>query len=142
MSFETLGDINWLAAIVAGIVYYAIGAAWYSPGLFGKPWMRSIGWDPDEEPPEATAADYTLPLVAYIVAGISAAMLAVATDTDTFGEGLVLGLVLGIGIATVLAFVTAVFDPKKPHRMLWFEVTAGYHFVGLLIASVIVSIWN
>lgn len=142
MSFDTLGDINWWAAIVAGIVYYAIGAAWYSPALFGKPWMRSIGWNEEAGPPPASAADYALPLVAYIVAGVATAMLAVATGTDTFGEGVVLGLVLGVGVATVLAFVTAVFDPQKVSKMVWFEVTAGYHALGLLLAAVIVSIWE
>jgi hypothetical protein len=142
VSFDTLGDVNWLAAIVAGIVYYAVGAAWYSPALFGKPWMRSIGWDVEAGPPDASAADYALPLVAYLVAGIATAMLAVATATDTFGEGIVLGLVLGVGIATVLAFVTAVFDPKKVSHMVWFGVTAGYHALGLLITAVIVGVWS
>ena len=78
----------------------------------------------------------------YIVAGIATAMLAVATATNSFGEGVVLGLVLGVGIATVLAFVTAVFDPMKVSKMVWFGVTAGYHALGLLVASVIVSVWN
>jgi len=142
VSFDTLGDINWLAAIVAGIVYYAIGAAWYSPALFGKPWMRSIGWDEEAGPPAASAAEYALPLVGYIVAGIATAMLAVATASDSFAEGLALGLVLGIGIATVLAFVTAVFDPMKVSKMVWFGITAGYHALGLLIAAVIVAVWN
>ena len=142
MSFDVLGDINWLAAIVAAVIYYAIGAAWYSPVLFGKPWMRSIGWDPDSDPPEVSAKDYAFPLIAYLIAAIAVAMLAVATSSDSFGEGVVLGLVVGMGLATVLAFVTATFDPQKKEPMVWFEVTAGYHLVGLLITSVLVSVWN
>ena len=80
--------------------------------------------------------------MAYVVAGMATAMLAVATATDTFGEGIVLGLVLGVGIATVLAFVTAVFDPMKVRTMVWFEITAGYHALGLLVTAVIVAIWS
>jgi hypothetical protein len=38
--------------------------------------------------------------------------------------------------------VTAVFDPMKVSKMVWFGVTAGYHALGLLVASVIVSVWN
>jgi hypothetical protein len=69
-------------------------------------------------------------------------MLAEASRTDTFGEGIVLGLVTGVGIAGAVLFVTGIFDPKKPEPMTWFGITAGYHLVGLLIASVIVSVWT
>ncbi len=142
MSFDTLGDINWLAVIVSAVVYYSIGAAWYSPALLGKPWMRSIGWDPDSGPPEMTVKDYTVPLIAYFVAAIGVAMLAAATGSNSFGEGVALGLVLGIGVAAVIAYVTSAFDPTRKAPMTWFGVTAGYHVLGLLITAVVVSIWN
>lgn len=142
MSFDVLGDINWAAVAVAAIVYFAVGAAWYSRALLGKPWMRSIGWNAEQDPPEMSPVSYLGPLVGYLVAAVAVAMLAVATGTDTFGEGLVLGLVLGIGLATVLALVTALFDPQKKEPMTWFGVTAGYHLVGLLVASVIVAVWT
>ncbi len=32
--------INWLAVLVAGISSFVVGGIWYSPGLFGKAWMR------------------------------------------------------------------------------------------------------
>jgi phosphatidylglycerophosphatase A len=40
------------------------------------------------------------------------------------------------------AFVTGFFDSKKPQPMAWFAVTGSYHLMGLLAASVIVSIWK
>ncbi len=142
MSFDVLGDINWLAVVVAAIAYFAIGAAWYSPALLGKPWMRSIGWDAEQEPPAMTPVSYVGPLVGYLVAAAAVASLAFATDTDTFGEGIVLGLVVGIGVAAVLAYVTAVFDPQKKEPMTWFAITAGYHLVGLLVTAVVVALWT
>lgn len=53
-----------------------------------------------------------------------------------------LGLVIGIGIAGAVLFVTGYFDPKKPKPMTWVAITGGYHLAGLLIASVVVSIWT
>ena len=32
--------INWLAILVAGISSFVVGGIWYSPGLFGKAWMK------------------------------------------------------------------------------------------------------
>ena len=33
-------SINWLAVLVAGISAFVVGGIWYSPGLFGKAWMK------------------------------------------------------------------------------------------------------
>jgi hypothetical protein len=68
-------------------------------------------------------------------------MLAFATGSDTFGEGIVLGLVLGIGVAVALEFVNAMFG-GRPHPWAYFLVTGGYHLVGVLIVAVIVSVWT
>lgn len=32
MSFDVLGDLNWIAVIIAAVAYFAIGAIWYAPG--------------------------------------------------------------------------------------------------------------
>jgi hypothetical protein len=34
------GAINWLAVVVAGLCSFVVGGIWYSPGLFGKIWMK------------------------------------------------------------------------------------------------------
>ncbi len=51
MSFDVLSDLNWLAVIVAALAYFAIGALWYAPPVFGKAWMAAGGM----EMPEAGA---------------------------------------------------------------------------------------
>lgn len=140
MSFSLLGDINWLAVIISGVAYFALGALWYSPVVLGNQWMATMGIDAEDGPPEMSPATYLGPLLAYIVAAIAIAMVAEASSTDTFGEAVVLGLVLGIGLAEVLFFVTALFDPQKNDPMRWFAITAGYHVLGILITSVIVAI--
>lgn len=142
MTFDTLGELNWLAVIVAAVLYFGLGAVWYMPKVFGDRWMHSIGWDPGADgAPEMSGADYAIPAIGYLVVVIGVAMLTVATGTDSVGEGIVLGLVLGVLLAASLFFVTAKFEPTKPDAMTWFAVTAGYHALGLLIASVILAIW-
>jgi hypothetical protein len=141
MKLDVLGDMNWLAAIVGGIGYFALGAVWFMPATFGKAWQRAMGWEMPEDQRPGPAL-YIGPLITCLVATIAVGMLAEATGSDTFGEGIVLGLVTGVGIAGAVLFVTGVFDPKKPEPMTWFAVTAGYHLVGLLIASVVMSLWT
>jgi hypothetical protein len=43
MSFDVLGQLNWPAVIVGTIIYFAIGAVWFTPMAFGRPWQRAIG---------------------------------------------------------------------------------------------------
>jgi Protein of unknown function (DUF1761) len=46
MDFGVLGDLNWIAVIIAGLAYYALGALWYAQPVFGRAWQQSMGWEP------------------------------------------------------------------------------------------------
>ena len=43
-----MGSINWLAILVAGISSFVVGGIWYSPGLFGKAWMKDNNLTEDD----------------------------------------------------------------------------------------------
>jgi hypothetical protein len=141
MSFSLLGDLTWLAVIVAAIAYFILGAAWYAPAVFGNVWARSGGFEiPQGQRPNPVV--FLTPLVGSVLAAVALGMIAEATETDTFGEGVVLGLVTGIGFALGISFVTAQFESTKPNRMVWGAVNAGYHFVGTLIAAIVIAAWQ
>lgn len=142
MSFDALSQVNWLAVIVGALVYFALGALWYSPAFLGRRWQRSIGWDPEQRPPEMRVTTYLVPALAYLVMAIAIGLLAEATGTDTIGEGLILGLVLGIGLSLMHTLVDATFDPNKPEPWTWFAINGSYHALGVLIVAVIVAVWQ
>jgi len=139
MSFDLLGDIDWLAVILAAVAYFVIGAVWYAPPLFGKAWMAAGGM-PDiragEGPPPTI---YLVPLIGSVLSAIALGMIALATGTDTVSEGIVLGLVVGIGFALSIAAVTATFESQKPKPMVWGAINGGYHLVGNLVAAGIIG---
>jgi hypothetical protein len=139
MSFELLGDVDWLAVILAALAYFVIGAAWYAPPLFGKAWMAAGGIpDPRESGGGGPGpAIYAVPLIGSVLSAIALGMIAVATDT--IGEGVVLGLVVGVGFAISIALVTATFESAKPKPFVWGGINAGYHFVGNLVAAIIIA---
>ena len=37
-----MGPLNWLAIVIATVVFFAVGAVWYS-ALFAKAWQREVG---------------------------------------------------------------------------------------------------
>jgi Protein of unknown function (DUF1761) len=138
MSFDVLGDLNWLAVLVATVAYYILGAIWYAPQLFGRAWRQSDGWEPPAG--QGTAPRfYIIPLLTCFLATVATAMVAVSTGAATFGDGLVLGLVVGVGYGVA---VVAVLSLTRALAGTWLLVNGGYHLVGLLIASVIVTVWD
>ena len=142
MTFDALGDLNWLAVIVAALAYFAIGAVWYAPPVFGKAWMAAGGMAMPEAGTRPSPAIYLTPLVGSVLSAIALGMLAKATGTDTLEEGIALGFVVAIGFAVSVIFVTAQFESEKPKPMVWAAITAGYHAVGILIAAIIVASWQ
>jgi hypothetical protein len=142
MSFDTLGDLNWLAVIVAALAYFALGGLWYSPVLFGNQWMKAAGVEMPADGRRPGAAIYASPLIGDLVSAIATGMLAAATASTTVGEGLVLGIVVAVGYSLVLAATTATFSQNMPAPWTWFAITGAYNLVGLAIVGVIVSIWE
>ncbi len=142
MSLDVLGEINWLAVIVGALLYFALGAVWFTPVLFARPWQRAIGWDESRTPPQVNPVTYAVPALLYVIAAVATGMLAAATASDTFAEGILLGLVVGVGYALVITGVDAVFDPNKPQPWVWFAISGSYHLVGLIIVAVLVSVWR
>jgi hypothetical protein len=142
MTLDILGDLNWLAVVVGAAIYFALGAIWFMPAVLGRPWMRAIGIDPDQPQQAPGIAYYLAPAVFYLFGAVATAMLAVATGSDDIGEGVLLGLVVGIGYALMITAVDAAFDPNKPKPWVWFAISGAYHLVGLVIVAVLVSVWR
>ena len=38
----TLSDLSWIAILLATLVSTGLGAAWYSPALFGNAWLAAL----------------------------------------------------------------------------------------------------
>jgi hypothetical protein len=99
MRLDPLGDLNWLAVIVGAVIYFAIGAVWFTPIPLGRQWQRARNRLGRDAPPTGDEPDHLRRsgALAYAVAAIATGMLAVATGSDTVAEGIVLGPVVGIG---------------------------------------------
>jgi hypothetical protein len=142
MSVDAWNDLNWLAVIAAALAYFAIGAVWYAPPVFGAMWMAAAGMTREQTEGGPGAAIFAIPLVGSALSALAIGMLAVASGTDTLSEGIVLGFVVAIGFALAISLVTAAFESTKPKPMLWGAVNAGYHIVGTVVAGAIIGAWR
>jgi hypothetical protein len=140
MSLDAFSDVNYLAVIVAALAYFALGAIWYIPPAMGGVWQKAGGIEIAEgEAPNPMVFVGTY--VSYLVAGLATALLAVGTGTDSAAEGVVLGLVVGVGFAFTAAAVSALYD-RKPQPMTWWLVNGIFNVVGLTVVALIISVWR
>lgn len=134
---ETLGHVNWIAAVVAAVVWFVLGAAWYINPVIARMWQESGGIEvPEDQAPDPLVFLYTL--IAYLVASVVTAMLAVATGVSSLGEGAALGLTVGIGYALTAAAITSIYD-KKPNPVTWFWINGVFNVVGLTVVGAIIG---
>ena len=140
MSFD-LSTVNWLAVLLATVVYFGLGALWFAPQLpLGRAWVDAAGYKSPTSGALSGNAFYFIPAATALVMVIATAVLAAATATDTVGEGIVLGLVVGVGYALPIVLATAAFEFSKPRQWTWGLIDAGYHVVGLVLAAVIIAL--
>lgn len=133
---DAFAHLNWLAVALAALAYYLLGAAWFTP-LFGKAWDRSIGYDRSQAT-KFGPAYYVVPLVSAVLVALALG-LTLAALAPTFGEALIVGVVVGLGLAAVS--VNNALTPHTPHPYLFGAVTGGYHIVGSVIVSAIIGVF-
>jgi hypothetical protein len=141
MDFD-LGDLNWLAVIVAALAYFVIGAVWYAPPVLGNVWAQAGGIAMPEPGQRPNPTIYAVPLIGSVLSAIVLGILVDATGADGVGDGFVLGLAIAVGFAMPIALVTATFETNKPKPYVWGAVNAGYHVVGNIVAALILASWT
>lgn len=130
------GQINYLAVLVAAVAYFLLGAVWYSPLLFSKPWQRALAVEPPERPPVSL---FAVTFVAYFVTALAMAFLAGATGAATVGAGALLGLITGTGFALTILLVGGVYEQRPP---ILFIINGFYNLLAYMMVGVIVAIWR
>ena len=135
MDFSTL---NWLAIIVSTLVFFGLGAIWYTPLAFGKMWMKETGIT------QEAAQKANLPKVmglTLLFTFIMAVNLAMFLNDPNIGasEGAMYGLFTGFGWIAMSIFVTGQYEFRSTRYML---IHAGYNIVGLTLMGVILGAWK
>ena len=138
MIFDYLADINWLAVLVAAVIYFALGAVWYSNALFGKGYRAALGVSEDAQGSPLGSA-LAINFVAWLVAAIGLALVIAATGTATLTDGLILGLVVGVGFVFTHMAVTLTYE-SRGYALLW--ISGLYYVIGFAVMGAILAIWD
>ena len=128
--------INWLAVIVAGLVYFGVLFAWYFPFIFGNLWLKLVG--KESEPKSKIIRDTIIMIPTSILTVLFIKiMLDLVGITDIVGA-LLLSFLLWIGfVATIGTNQTSFTD--RNYKLFFIEY--GVYLVCFLLAGLILAIW-
>ena|SRR5581483_905999 len=126
------------ALLICVVIRMAVGALWYSPVLFLKPWLRMSGVSDAQMKQgfaKALISDVVLSLIMAFVL-LHAIRYALPTSRDV-GLGLAVGFANWLGFIVPVQWGSLTYE-KRPFG--YFAINAGYQLVTILaMAAVLVS---
>ena len=136
-----LGQINWLAVVVAAVVTFLLGGAWYS-ALFQKVWVKSQNLT-DEQMAKMKAdmnpaKFFGGMLVAYFVVAVVMAILVNQLPVRSVAAGAMLGLLVWV----VVAAVQMTGHLASNRSIAAFLVDASYELIYLVGTGAILAAWR
>ena len=124
--------INLWAVLVAVIASAVLGALWYSPVLFLRPWVRAAGREPDQSP-----AVYTVTLLSAVLAAVAFAFL--LGPRPSLPLALHHGLVVGLCFAAASLGLNYAFAGRG--LTLWL-IDGGFHIARFVVFSLVLGLWH
>lgn len=134
--------INFWAVLVSALVSMAIGAGWYSPILFAKPWMKLVGKTEEsmkQTAPQKMAAMYIATFASFLVMAYILAHFVVYTQSKTVLDGLQTGWWSWLGFVATTSLINSLFA-GRPWKLYLIDV--GYFLVSLLGMGIILAVWR
>jgi hypothetical protein len=129
--------INIFAIIVSTIIYFILGALWYSNYLFGKAWVKANKFDMNElsmGPKELIGAAGS----AFVSVLFFAILLELIAPFD-FVTALLVSFIIGSGFIFTTGLYDVLYEDKN---VVAYLIDASYHFVAILIAGLILGLWQ
>jgi len=129
---------NYIAVVVAAVVYWLLGAVWYG-FLFSKAWM-----DLEQLPPERAASvnlvlTYVITFVLNLVIAFVLAQICAWRNANTAARGAALGILIWIGFIGPVTYTTHMYE-GRPVQL--FAINEFYSLVGLALMGAILGAWT
>lgn len=136
--------IHMLPVFLAAVATMVVGFLWYSPMLFARPWMRAMGYDPDDkaklaEMKKGAGGMYALAFLASMVAAAMLSKIVEVTTVNSARYGMKVGLGMWVGFVMTVQLTDHVFT-RKPARL--FLINTGYQMVCYAVMGAIVAVMN
>ena len=134
--------INYPAVFVSALAYWALGALWYSPLLFERPFVALKGWTPEQlaaVEAQSHAGGVGLAFVTSLVLAYVLAHFVRFVGAEDARKGALAGFWLWLGFVATTNLSTVLFEGRPAGLYL---INNGYHLAGLLGMGAMLAAWR
>jgi hypothetical protein len=135
--FNVLGQVSWLGVGAATLASAVLGAVWFT-ALFGKYYTRALGREGQPQF-KMTPIFMVGPFLCGLVTCIASAILMQALGVNSIGDGLMFGLIVGLGLLATTTANTGI-NPNIPRPILYGIISGSYFLVAGVMISLILTI--
>ncbi len=132
-------DINLVAVLVSAVVMFVLGAVWYSPVLFAKPWQKLTGIKAEAMRGKDAGPLYLASFLCYLIVAYALAYFLAQLKVEKALDGAIIGGLVGFGFAAPLTLSNALFHNTR--KKLWL-INTGYAVIGIIVMGAILGGWS
>ncbi len=136
-----ISNINFIALAIAAMASFGLGAAWYSPFLFGKAWQKELGFTDEYLKKGNMLAIFgsSLLLIFVMDLGLAVILQGNAGREVNALSGSLYGLLTGIFFVATSIGINILYQRKS--LKLW-AIDAGYQVLYLAMTGAILGNWR
>ena len=139
-SLHVLHHFNVAALFMSAIMIWILGALWYSPALFAKPWMKALGIAPK---PGDAKSGLALGMIASFAGDVLLSFvlwhMIAWSGSSSWGLGAFVGFLCWLGFFAATQLPQGIYE-KRPSSL--FLINAGYWLVSLMAAGALLAAWK
>jgi hypothetical protein len=128
---------NHWAILVSALILWFLGAIWYSPVLFAKPWMAMVGVKPDGG--QSMIGGMIASFLGDILMALALGHMVLWSGADSFGMGALIGFIAWLGFFAASNYPQSIYE-GRPFKL--FAINNGYFLVGLPIIGGLLAVWR
>ncbi|MCX6267899.1 MAG: DUF1761 domain-containing protein [Bacteroidetes bacterium] len=136
-----ISNVNFIALAIAAIASFGLGAAWYSPFLFGKSWQKELGFTDEYLKKGNMLAIFgsSLLLIFLMDFGLAIILQGHAGREVNALSGSLYGLLIGVFFVATSIAINVLYQRKS--FKLW-AIDAGYQVLYLAMTGAILGNWR
>ncbi len=127
------------SVLVSAVAIMILGALWYSPLLFIKPWMAAVGKKQEDINKDGAGKMYAGMAVVALLFSYVIAHFVVFLNLTTSAQALQFALWTWIGIAIPVTASDYLFAGRS---FKLYMINLGYQLVSIVVMALIITLWR
>ena len=129
---------NHLAILASAVLQWILGAIWYSPALFAKPWMALAGIQPGSSKKSRMISGMIMSFVASLILSFVLAHILLWAGAGRIRWGALIGFITWAGFIAAPLSAQYIYE-GRPFKL--FAINTGYWLVALIMSGALMARW-